>query len=463
MKFLSVISYVFLVFCAPGCGNGVSQQTEQPEVQYTITNVHVIPMDSEIILENQTVLISNGKFSAIGDVDKVEIPENTVVIDGSGKFLLPGLAEMHAHIPGNQNMELLEETLFLYLSNGITTIRGMLGQPYHLELREKAVNNDILSPRIFTSGPSLNGNSVKTVSDAREKVTAHQESGYDFLKLHPGLTLENFNEIVKTANEVGITFSGHVSIDVGVRRALEAKYASIDHIDGYLEGLVPEDAGADPSQNGFFGYNFTDIADRNLIPELAKMTKDAGVWVVPTQSLMERWAGTRTPEELADEPEMKYVAAKTRDNWIKTVSDYQNRPEFNREKAARFNQLRRDIIKALHNAGAGLLLGSDAPQIFNVPGFSIQHELQYMIKSGLTPYEALKMGTINPALFFNKEGEFGVIKTGASADFLLLDANPLDDIDHVQTRSGVMVRGVWLPEEEIQKRLDRIAAKYAEQ
>ena len=359
-------------------------------------------------------------------------------------------------------MELLEETLFLYLSNGITIIRGMLGQPYHLELREKAAKNEILSPRIFTSGPSLNGNSVKTVSEAREKVMAYQKAGYDFLKLHPGLTLENFNEIVKTANEVGITFSGHVSIDVGIQRALEAKYASIDHVDGYLEGLVPEDAGVDPSQNGFFGYNFTDIADRNLIPELAKMTMDAGVWVVPTQSLMERWAGTRAPEELAGEPEMKYIATKTRNNWIKAVSDYQSSSEFNREKAARFNQLRRDIIKALHDAGAGLLLGSDAPQIFNVPGFSIQHELQYMIKAGLTPYEALKMGTVNPAVFFNKEGEFGMIKTGASADFLLLEANPLKDIGNVQARSGVMVRGIWLPEEEIQKKLGRIAAKYAE-
>ncbi|MCH7512897.1 MAG: amidohydrolase family protein, partial [Bacteroidetes bacterium] len=112
--------------------------------------------------------------------------------------------------------------------------------------------------------------------------------------------------------------------------------------------------------------------------------------------------------------------------------------------------------------GAGLLLGSDAPQIFNVPGFSIQHELQYMIKAGLTPYEALKMGTVNPAVFFNKEGEFGMIKTGASADFLLLEANPLEDIENVQARSGVMVRGIWLPEEEIQKKLGRIAAKYAE-
>ncbi len=462
MKFLSVISYVFLVFGSPGCGNGASQQTEQPDVQYAVSNVNVIPMDREIVLENQTVLITDGKFYTIGDADKVDIPESAEVIDGSGKFLLPGLAEMHAHIPGNQNMELLEETLFLYLSNGITTIRGMLGQPYHLELREKAAQNEVLSPRIFTSGPSLNGNSVKTVSEAREKVIAYQEAGYDFLKLHPGLTLENFNEIVKTASEVGITFSGHVSIDVGVRRALEAGYASIDHVDGYIEGLVPEDAGVDPSQNGFFGYNFTDIADRNAIPELVNMTKDAGVWVVPTQSLFERWAGTHTPEALAGEPEMKYIAEKTRNNWIKAVTDYQSRPEFDREKAVRFNQLRRDIIKALHDAGAGLLLGSDAPQIFNVPGFSIQHELQYMIKSGLTPYEALKIGTVNPAVFFDREGEFGMIKTGASADFLLLDANPLEDIGNVQARAGVMVRGVWLPEEEIHERLGKIAAKYAE-
>jgi len=455
---------LFSVILISGCGSG-STQTDNisvPDAQTAITNVNIITMENEEVLENQTLLIKDGRFVAMGNASNVTVPENAKTIDGSGKYLIPGLAEMHAHIPGNDDMEYLEEVLFLYLSNGVTTIRGMLGRPYHLELRDLASKNEILSPRIYTSSPSLNGNSVKTIEDANEMVTAFQEAGYDFLKLHPGITLENFNEIIRNANEVGIQFSGHVSIDVGIGRALEAKYSSIDHIDGYLEGLVPADAGVDPTDNGFFGFNFTDIADESLLPDLVSATKEANVWVVPTQCLSERWAGSIAPEDLASEPEMKYIPRGTLNDWVKRSREFRNSPDYSVDRANKFNQIRRNIIKALHDGGVGLALGSDAPQVFNVPGFSIQHELGYMVQSGLTPYEALKAGTVNPAIFFEKSGDFGVIAVDASADFILLNSNPLEDIGHVRDNAGVMVRGRWLPEEEIQSRLEQIAEKYKE-
>jgi len=455
---------LLFIIIVSGCGSGSTQtgNVMVPDAQTAITNVNVITMENEEVLENQTLLIKDGRIAALGNADNVTIPENAETIDGSGKYLIPGLAEMHAHIPGNNDMEYLEETLFLYLSNGVTTIRGMLGQPYHLELREMARKNEILSPRIYTSSPSLNGNSVKTMQDANEMVTAFQEAGYDFLKLHPGITLENFNEIVRTANEVGIPFSGHVSIDVGIGRALEAKYASIDHIDGFMEGLVPADAEVDPAANGFFGFNFTDIADESLLPALVSATKEANVWVVPTQCLSERWAGSKAPEDLASEPEMKYISKETLNNWVNASGNFRNSPDYSIERANKFSRIRRNIIKALYDGGVGLALGSDAPQVFNVPGFSIQHELNYMVQSGLTPFEALKVGTVNPAEFFGMSGEFGVIAMDASADFILLNSNPLEDIGHVRDNAGVMVMGRWLPGEEIRTRLAQIAEKYKE-
>lgn len=427
-----------------------------------IQNVNIIPMTSvDLVKRNQTILIRNGAIEAIGDMDEIKVPSGAVIINGDNGYLIPGLTEMHAHIPPKrQGDDLIEETLFLYLSNGITTIRGMLGESYHLELRTKVSEGRILGPRIYTSGPSLNGNSVKTVEAARTMVTGQQKAGYDFLKLHPGLQLEVFDEIVKTAKEVGIQYSGHVSIDVGVRHAIESEYASIDHVDGYVEGLVSRDSGVEPNQNGFFGINFTDIADRSFIPELSELTKARNVWVVPTQSLMERWVGPSDAETLAMDDEMKYMSSETVNRWVTTKKSYTSSDSYSKEMAARFVKLRQDIIKSLHDSGVGIVLGSDAPQVFNVPGFSIQNELESMIRCGLTPYEALVTGTANPARFFNQEGKYGTIVEGAFADLILLTDNPLENISNTRGQNGVMVRGLWLSPQEIQNRLKDISRKY---
>ena len=416
-------------------------------------------MTSEEVLQNQTVIVEGEKIKAIGT--DLEVPEGATVIDGSGKYLMPGLAEMHAHIPNNQDgNDMAEETLFLYLSNGITTIRGMLGVPYHLELRESVAKGEVSGPRIYTAGPAFNGNSVSSPDTARQMVQAQKEAGYDFLKILPGISLENFNVIAETAHEVGIPFAGHVPVAVGIRRALEARYASIDHLDGFLEGLVPTEAKVQPDQNGFFGINFTDLADTSRIRELAQATKAAGVWIVPTQSLLERWAGTTSPDSLGQQAEMKYMAAETVDDWVMRKRQFMNADNYTESKASRFNEIRRQIIKVFHEEGVGLLLGSDAPQVFNVPGFSIHHELDALIRSGLTPYEALKTGTANPAVYFDAKQEFGTLVPGASADMILVNTSPLENVKNVQDRAGVMVRGHWLPEEEIQQRLEGIAEKY---
>ncbi|MBT8204949.1 MAG: amidohydrolase family protein, partial [Eudoraea sp.] len=207
-------------------------QEKISETAILITNVHVVDVRNGSILENQQIVVDSGRIQQL-----VTAPEAltgyTNMLDAQGAYAVPGLAEMHAHIPSPPTTEeRIQETLFLYLSNGITTIRGMLGHPRHLELREEAKTGSLLSPRIFTSSPSLNGNSVKTPEEARTKVTAYAEAGYDFLKIHPGIQHNVFDTLVKTANEVGIPFSGHVPVDVGIRHALQSRYASIDHVDG---------------------------------------------------------------------------------------------------------------------------------------------------------------------------------------------------------------------------------------
>jgi len=438
-----------------------SSEEKISDSAFIITNVNIINVNDGSITQGH-VVIDSTKIQDILDLNASVAKEYGTIIDGTDKYLLPGLAEMHAHIPSlSWEDPKIAETLFLYLSNGITTIRGMLGHPYHLELREKAANQEILSPRIYTSSPSISGNTVTNPEDAGTKVKAYAEEGYDFLKIHPGLRLHVFDEVVKTANEAGIPFAGHVSTLVGVRHALESKYATIDHVDSYLEGLVPEEENVNPTENGFFGYNFTDLADTTLIPELVQMSKDNQVWVVPTQSLFDRWFSPTDPQILAQEEEMSYISPETLNNWIESKKNLISDPNYDSAKWERFNQIRFQLIKALHEDGQGLLLGSDAPQVFNVPGFSIHHELEGMIQAGLTPLEAIQTGTINPAEFF--EGTYGEIKTGLDADLILLENNPLEDITHLKNPLGVMARGQWMDRATINKKLKEIAKVYSTQ
>lgn len=458
--FLFIIYLIFgvtvfsLFSCQPAnSGEKISDRA------FVFSNVNIIDVTNGRISQGH-VIVDSTKIQEILDIEEKFEIGNATLIDGTDKYLMPGLAEMHAHIPSLPwNDPKIAETLFLYLSNGITTIRGMLGHPYHLELREKAANQEILSPRIYTSSPSVSGTTITTPEEAQTKISAYAEDGYDFIKIHPGLSREVFDEVVNTANKVEIPFAGHVSNQVGIRHALESKYATIDHVDSFLEGLVPEEENVNPTKNGFFGYNFTDLADTTMIPELVAMSKENQVWVVPTQSLFDRWFSPTDPEIIAQEPEMSYISPETRQEWIKSKENMISASNYDSATWAKFNDIRLQLIRALHENGQGLLLGSDAPQVFNVPGFSIHHELKGMIQAGLTPLEAIQIGTLNPGRFFN--APFGEVKKDMDADLILLENNPVENIENLKNPLGVMARGQWMDRETIDLKLKEIAKVYS--
>jgi len=460
MKHISILLWVMaLSSCYQSAENKVNANT-------LIADVSIVDVRTGEIQEHRNIEIDSGIIQRITDTGS-----NTNgyqrVIDGKGLFVIPGLAEMHAHIPSPPvSQQQLEETLFLYLANGITTIRGMLGHPSHLELRKNAAQGEVLSPRIFTSSPSLNGNTVPTVEEAITKVTQYQKEGYDFLKIHPGIERPVFDQIVQTAKEVGIPFAGHVPVAVGIRHALESRYAAIDHVDGFLEGLVPETAKAKakPEENGFFGYNFTLLADTTHIGSLVALARENKVWIVPTQSLFERWFAPIPADELLKEPEMSYMPASTLANW-KMRKEQSTDPAtgFNKAQWESFHAIRQALIRALSRNGYGMLLGSDAPQLFNVPGFSIHHEIAGMEAAGMTSLEILQSGTVNPARFFGKEEVFGQVQSGMEADLLLLRENPLNNLQALKKIEGVMVRGKWIDRKTIDEKLKTIAAHAKDQ
>jgi imidazolonepropionase-like amidohydrolase len=433
-----------------------------PASAYAFTNVTVVPMDRNRLIPNQTVIVRGGRIVAMGPARRTPVPRGATIIQGRGRYLMPGLAEMHAHVPPNNNPQEIEDVLFLYAANGVTFARSMLGAPHHLELRAKAARGEILSPRIYTSGPSLNGNSVKSPEDGRRMVAEQKKAGYDFLKIHPGLDRPRYDAIAETARRLGLPMGGHVPDAVGLARALEVRQATVDHLDGYMSLLVRDGTPANAAP-GFFGLDLTDVADERKIAQVVASTRAAGTWNVPTQSLIEH---VLLPEpnaaELIRRPEMLYVAPRLRDQWVKAKGDLQGQPGYTPERARRYVDFRRKLIKALHQGGAGLLLGSDAPQWFNVPGFALHHELRMLVTAGLTPFDALSTGTRNVAKFLGEEGAFGTVAAGKRADLILVDANPLADVGNVQRRAGVMLNGRWLPQSEIQAGLAAIARRHAQ-
>ncbi|MXY67036.1 MAG: amidohydrolase family protein [Acidobacteriia bacterium] len=427
-----------------------------PEGTVAFVNASVVPMDNERVLHGQTVVTSLGKISELGPTSEIKVPRGALVVDGSGKYLVPGLTEMHAHLPGADTPpEEVDRILFLFLSNGVTTVRGMLGNASHLELRKQIAGGRRLGPTIYAAGPAFRATEDLTADVARQRVREQHEAGFDSLKILEGLSVDVYDAIAEEATLAGIPFGGHVPNPVGLLHALAAGQGSIDHLDNYLDALEADDSPIKNADAATRGREMGLHADEKKIPALVSATKLANASAVPTMALWETFNADVPTEHYAGFDELKYLPRATVDAWIESQNSRQER--LNAESGARVIEIRKKILKALQDEGARIAFGTDAPQIFNVPGFSIHREISIMASAGLTPYEILASATKNAAEHFGSDA-FGRVEVGARADLVLLEANPLDDAANVAKRAGVMVRGRWLPEAEIQIKLEELAA-----
>ncbi len=434
---------------APVLSSILAAAQSAPEA-VAFTNVNVVPMDSERILRDQTVLVEQGRIRRLGSAAEVRVSAGVTTVDGSGKYLMPGLAEMHGHMPGGDVEEMV---MFLYVANGVTTVRGMLGRDGHMELRRKANASEIVAPTLYLAGPSFNGNSVSSPEQAAQKVRTQKEQGWDLLKIHPGLTVPEYDAMAMTAHEVGIRFGGHVPAEVGLEHAIRMGQETFDHLDGFIEHLNA----------------FDEPIDRGRLGELVTMVKDAGAWVVPTMVLWDVGIiGRGDAQVMANYPEMRYWPKRNIprvvegvEGWIGRHAGGAQRVQADPDAADLWAGNRLDVLKALSDGGVGILMGTDSPQLFSVPGFSLHREMQAMADAGMSPYEILVSGTRAVGEYFRRSDTFGTVAVGRRADLILLNSNPLDDVGNVADRAGVMVRGRWYSDRYIQERLDEIARRFA--
>ncbi len=433
----------------------------QPAVTTAFVGVHVLPMDSERVLRDQTVLVREGRIVAVGPVTSTSVPDGAQRIEARGQYLMPGLADMHGHLPPVEGKagDAADIHMRLYLANGVTTVRGMQGHPAHIQLRDRVARGELAGPTIVAGSPPVHGKNAPDAAAAATLVAEHKKAGFDLLKVWEGLSPEAYAGLMDAARSAGLPVAGHVTATVGLDRALAARQASIEHLDGYLQALVRKDSPVPPTGSQVVLGPVLQHIDESKMKELAVRTRDAGVYNTPTLALFKIVVSQEPPETFLAWPEMRYISPALRAQFAKQKAGTEGIPA-PAEERRRYLDLRNRMTKALADAGAGLLIGPDSPQMFLVPGFATHREIRSFVEAGLSPYQALVAATRGPADYLRQAEQFGTVAAGRRADLLLLHGNPLADISQLEKRAGLMLRGRWFDAAQLRGMLDDVAALY---
>lgn len=417
---------------------------------FVIKNVHIIPMTApNIVLENATICISGNRIESING----EIPKNAKIIDGKGKWLMPGLIDMHVHSPSDsgpfgpkiptQGATVffdLQDLMTLYNANGVTTIFELSAKPEHFGQRNEIGKGAVIGPRMalaaLIDGGEGQGRKVNTPEEGRQAVRSAKAEGYEFIKVYAYLNVETYKAIIEEANQQQLKVVGH--IPDAFKGKLEEAFVS-----GF--GLV---AHAEELTNYAVDYSEAEAQ------QMAALLKKNGTWLSPTLTTMERiLEQVKSLDSLKALPSLPYVHPLFQSKWL-TANKYNkmSSPEqiAHFEQYVAFNLL---LVKACKAAGVPIVAGTDAGTSSVVPGFSMHDELALLTKAGLTNEEALTSATRLSAQWLGIDQQIGTVETGKLADFMLLEANPLTDIKNTRKIAGVCINGVWLDKAKIQATL----------
>jgi hypothetical protein len=406
-------------------------------------HANVVAMDQERVLPDQTVVVEKGRITQLGPSKNVTLPHGTCRIEAKGKFLMPGLADAHVHV-------LSPNELPLYLANGVTTVFNLDGHPAHLLWRKKIARGEMVGPTIFTTGPIFER--ARTAEEDVRLVDQQADAGYDAVKIYNPVSKAEYPALIAEAKKKNLLLMGHVARGPDFEMTLNAGQ-SIAHLEEFTYTFF------NPQHDD---HNVHIVYDESRIPEAAKLTKAAGIFVTPTLSTYATIVQQATDlDAFLKNPEMKYLPPWTQAQYQPAANRYKNGfspdayPQIRTSLA-----FQRKLLKALFDASVPLMCGTDAPEVGPLPGFGIHDELQEFVNDGLTPYQALQTATVNVARYLRHSDEFGTVEAGKRADLVLLEGNPLAAIASTRRVAGVMVRGEWLPKGQLARMVDDVPASY---
>ena len=397
-----------------------------------ITNVNVLPMDRAIVLPGQFVVIEHGVITYLGAVRPSGRPAGRQ-IDGTGKYLMPGLVDVHVHFHGNPPDE-QKQILKLFLANGVTTVVNLRGNPQILALRDSVNAGQILGPRFYTVGPYINQPFFTTPDEVEREVVAQKRAGYDFIKIHGNLSREAYHRLNEVARREGIRVVGHLPRNLGPQAAFDEHQYMIAHGEEFLYDTLSRST---DSSLATIDSHFA---------EWARRTAAARIWVTPNLVAYKAIGGMlQNLDSMLARPEMRYMPRSSQIGWGPATNPYTNRNPPLRASGimTRYHHLETLVLTFYTVADVGMLLGTDAMNTGTTAGFSAHDELADLVAAGLSPWEALHAATVNGAEFLGQPGDRGTVAVGQKADLILLEANPFENIANSRRIAGVMLRGKW--------------------
>src|ERR1700733_1064856 len=436
------------------------------------THVAVIDATGAPAQPDMTVLLENGRIVGIGKSAELSAPKNATVVDARGKYLIPGLWDMHVHtvfgdwLPRNENV-----ALPLFVANGVTGVRDMGGDLEVLkQWRADIAAGKLLGPRMIIAGPMLDGPTprfpssapVANAADARKVVDDLKTQGVDFIKIQSLIPRDGYFAAADEAKKVGLIFVGHVPDAVRAAEASNAGQKNIEHFTGVFEGCstIEDQLLKGPKTLGLNVANYDPARAKALIALMAKNQ----TWQVPTL-VWEHGQWLVDDIDLSHDPLIKYAPAAWKDHtwpmFVKDIlKDMDTDPLPMRKK---FFQMELDMTLAMFRAGVPFLAGTDTAAGGHVfPGFTLHQELALFVQAGLTPLQALQTATLNPAKFLNRLADLGTVERGKLADLVLLDANPLEDIANTKKIRAVVLAGRYFDRSELDRMLKGVAKAAAE-
>ncbi len=431
-----------------------------------LNHVTVIDATGRPAQADMAIVVEGSRIVALAPSSSFHPPKGARMVDATGKYVIPGLWDMHVHMIFGDWLAKDEKIILpLFVANGVTGVRDMGGDLEDLKSwRAQIEAGRLLGPRMVLSGPVLDGPvprfpssvAVKNAGDAARAVDDLKKSGADFIKFQSLISRDSYFAAVDEAKKLGIPFAGHVPDAIRASEASNAVQRSIEHLTGIFEGCsaMEDELMKGPKGPGKFVATFDPTRAQTLIALLAKNQ----TWQVPT--LVWEHGGTLIDtRDFTKDPLTKYAPVAWKDRtwpmFTKDILHDLTDPLPVREK---FIQMEMDMVKQMHRAGVPFLAGTDtAAGVHVFPGFSLHDELAYLVEAGFTPMEALQTATRNPAEFLGMLYDLGTVEKGKLADLVVLDANPLDDIHNTRKIRAVVLAGRYFSREQLDAMLEGVA------